>query len=264
MKSLLAGLTAADIRRDPFPHIVSDGPMDRSVYDALSGSFPGFARIGWTCPPDRMPNNRRYEMSAQAILGAPDLPPLWHAVVERHSGRAFLQEVGELFRGSWDPALIAALGADWADLATERLEYNGLGGVRVRQDARIEINTPVRGRPSSPRGAHLDSARRIFSCLFYMRAPEDDSEGGELLLYRWRAGTSRRTDAYELTATEVEVAARIPYAANRLVIFPQSIDALHGVGLRQPTRFIRRYLFLTAELDQDWLQAGPRRGGMAG
>jgi hypothetical protein len=53
----------------------------------------------------------------------------------------------------------------------------------------------------------------------------------------------------------VEEAVRIPYRANQLVLFPQNIHALHGVSARQPTPHVRRYVFITAELTEDWLKA---------
>jgi hypothetical protein len=52
----------------------------------------------------------------------------------------------------------------------------------------------------------------------------------------------------------VEAAVTVPYAANRLVIFPQGLHALHGVSPRHPTPHTRRYVFITAELTEDWLR----------
>ncbi|MDE1149940.1 MAG: 2OG-Fe(II) oxygenase [Azospirillaceae bacterium] len=253
MRSLLAGLSAADIRTDPFPHIVADRPMEAGLYEALSAGFPPFQRMGWDCGPEDMPNNRRFELSARMILDAPDLPEVWKDFVERHSGPDFLAEVAALFDGHWDPAMLAALDGRITGHDTGRRSLTDQGDHRIIQDARMEINTPVRGRPSSSRRAHLDTPNRLFSCLFYLRTPEDDAVGGDLLLYRWRPGATRRADTYELPEEAVEVAATVPYAANRLVIFPQNIDALHGVGIRHPTPHTRRYVFITAELTHDWL-----------
>lgn len=254
MRSLLADLTPADIRTDPFPHIVADRPMAADLYAELSAGFPSFQRMGWVCAPEAVPSNQRFELSARMILAAPDLSDAWKAFVARHSGPEFLAEVAALFDGHWDPALLAALDGHITGHETERRDLTRPVTGRIQQDARMEINTPVRGRPSSSRGPHLDTANRLFTCLFYLRTPEDDAVGGDLLLYRWRHGATRRVDAYQLPEEAVDVVASVPYAANRLVIFPQGIDALHGVSIRHPTPHTRRYAFITAELPDDWLR----------
>lgn len=254
MRSLLAGLSPSDIRTDPFPHIVADRLMEGGLYDALSAGFPSFQRMGWACAPEAVPSNRRFELSARMILDAPDLSAAWKTFVARHSGPEFLAEVATLFDGYWDPALLVALEGHIIGHETERRTLTGAATRRIQQDARMEINTPVRDRPSSSRGPHLDTPNRLFTCLFYLRTPEDDAVGGDLLLYRWRPGAARRVDAYQLPEEAVEVVATVPYAANRLVIFPQGIDALHGVSVRHPTPHTRRYVFITAELTDDWLR----------
>ncbi|MEA1673366.1 2OG-Fe(II) oxygenase [Nitrospirillum sp. BR 11163] len=254
MRSLLAGLGPTDVRTNPFPHIVADRPMEDGLYQELSASFPGFARMGWACAPEEVPSNRRFELSADMILQAPYLPAPWKEFVDHHAGPAFLAEVAALFDGYWDPALLTALDGRLTGHSTGLRRLTSSGPYRIHQDARMEINTPVRGQPSSSRGPHLDTPNRLFSCLFYMRAPDDDAPGGDLVLYRWRDGPRGRIADYALPETAVEAVLTVPYAANRLVIFPQSLHALHGVSPRHPTPHTRRYVFITAELTEDWLR----------
>ena len=253
MRSLLSGLTPADIRREPFPHIVARAPMAPETYAALSESFPPLSLIAWSGAQDRLRSNRRYELSAQAILDTPDLPDCWKEFVATHSAPALVDQVAELFQGFWPEPLLQQVGGDLRGHVTSRLVRWSDRQRPIRQDARIEVNTPVLGSASSSRGAHLDTPNRLFSGLFYMRHPDDDSIGGDLQLFRWTADTPIPTDRYELPADSVEVAATIPYAANQLVLFPQNIRAIHGVSPRHPTPHVRRYVFITAELAQDWL-----------
>lgn len=257
MRSLLDGVTAADIRSEPFPHVVITDAMEPDLYADLAGSFPGFARIAWAGPAHAIPSNRHFAMSARHILTAPDLPDSWKRFTERHSGAEFLAEVGALFAGHWPAALLAALDGRFTG---HSLGHFSPGGTepgetvpRIRVDARMEINSPVRDRASVVRGPHLDTPNRLYSGLFYMRAPEDDSVGGELVLYRWRGEPVATITAHQLPDEAVVEVLRLPYRANQLVLFPQGIHALHGVGLRQPTPHLRRYVFITAELDRDWL-----------
>lgn len=263
MRSLLTGVTAVDIRLDPFPHIVVPDAMDPVLYNELAVSFPPFSRIGWSGPLSRVPNNRRYAMMAKSILDAPDLPDCWKDFVGLHSSGGFLAEVAALFNGYWHPDLLKALDGHLTGHSLDRLDLTTApeNQARILQDARIEINTPVRDGPSSVRGPHLDTPNRLYSGLFYMRAPEDDSIGGDLVLYRWRDGPKGDIIAYAQPPDAVEEILHIPYRANQLVLFPQGIDALHGVSARHPTPHTRRYVFITAELGQDWLRF-PSTGDM--
>lgn len=257
--SLLAGRNKAEVRTTPFPHIVVENALEEPLHAALSASFPGFERMGWACPPERMPNNKRYAMLAEAALAAPDMPDCWKSFVTRHTGRGFLAEVAALFAGHWPAPLLAAVGGCLTAPSSGLLSLSDPGPWFIHQDARLEINTPVRGVPSSSRGPHLDTPNRLFSGLYYLRAPDDDSVGGDLVLYRWRQGAERGVEAYEVSEEEVEPVLTIPYRANSFVIFPQSIDALHGVSPRHPTPHLRRYVFITAETAASWLSPGQAR-----
>jgi hypothetical protein len=254
MRSLLHGVGPGDIRLDPFPHIVVDDPMEAALYAELSASYPPFSRIAFDTPWRPVPDNKRYEFSARAILDAPDLPDCWKEFTLRHSGAEFLAEVAALFRGHWLQTMLAAIGGGFEGRRTTLQDLVETDPFLIRQDARMEINTPVKSRPSSVRGPHLDKPYRLFSCLFYLRAPEDDSVGGDLQFWRWRDGVPQAPiDRFELPAEEVEPDIVIPYRANRLVIFPQTLHSLHGVTPREPTPHMRRYVFITAEIAGKWL-----------
>lgn len=257
MQSLIDGLSGPDIRLDPFPHIVARDVLPAHEYAELAASFPPLERLTWAGVEKRLPNNRRFALAADSILAADDLPASWKSFAERHSSPAFLAGIATLFEGHWDPALLAALEGDIRARATARLRLSETPApeIRILQDARLEINTPVLHEASSVRGPHLDTPNRLFSGLYYLRAPEDDSVGGDLVLYRWRGRPLARIDVHEFPPEAVEEAVRIPYRANQLVLFPQNIHALHGVSARQPTPHVRRYVFITAELTEDWLKA---------
>lgn len=256
MQSLLAGVTAADIRTDPFPHIVLSDVLDEETHRALNAGFPGFAQIGWADPRRPPGSNRRYQLSASLIMNHPELPQVWKDFVRRHSSPEWLAEVAALFRGHWPDGLLRALGGSLTGHGTGLILRDGFDRARILMDARAEINTPVTGPASSSRGAHLDTPNRLFTCLYYLRRPEDDAEGGDLELFRWKDGRIATLEHYELPADAVERVAVIPYRSNQMVIFPQSAHALHGVGIRHPTPHTRQYVFISAEIEEDWLTAG--------
>jgi len=253
MRSLLAGITPADIRLEPFAHVVARDVLDQPTYDTLSAGFPPAPRIAWEGAP--LPSNARFELSAWLIQLLPDMSQPWKEFARVHSSAAFFTEVVQLFRDHWPTPMTQALGGTLLGHPMGMLARDPFAAARILQDARIEINTAVTGSARSSRGAHLDTPNRLFSGLFYMRHPDDDAVGGDLELFRWKRGPVALLDRYELPPDTVECVATIPYRANQLVIFPHGIDALHGVSVRQPTRHTRRYVFVTAEIEQDWLVA---------
>jgi len=246
-------LAAATIRLEPFPHIVVPDALDPDLYRKLCAGFPPFSRIGWNDPKRPPRSNSKYELSASMMVADETMPEAWRTFAALHSDRAFFDRVVTLFAAHWPAALRQALGGTLDGHTMERLVRHRAQAARIALDARVEINCPVREVASSPRGAHLDTQNRIYSGLFYLRHPEDDSEGGDLQLFRWKDGPVGDIGDFELPAGSVECVATIPYQQNLLVFFPQGIDAIHGVSVRQPTPHFRRYVFLTAELADDWL-----------
>jgi hypothetical protein len=245
-------LARATIELTPFPHVVVPDALEPSLYRQLCARFPPFSRIGWDNPAVALPSNARFELGAAAMLDDATTPEVWQRFAAAHSDRAFFDQVVARFDGHWPTALRQALGGALVGHTLERLVRHRPRAARIALDARIEINCPVTVASSS-RGAHLDTPNRIYSGLFYFRHPQDDSVGGDLQLFRWKHGPVDRIDPYELPPDRVECVATIPYRPNLLVFFPQGIDALHGVSVRQPTPHFRRYVFITAELGEDWL-----------
>lgn len=253
MQSVLSGITPNDIRLAPFPHVFARDVLDDETHRALSASFPPFSMIGWDNPKAKPGSNRRYQLSAWPIQNHPDLPDVWKEFVTLHSSPAFFAEVVALFRDHWPAALKATLGGDLLGHSMGMLMRDQFDRARILQDARVEINTPVTAGPSSSRGPHLDTPNRLFTCLYYMRHPDDDAVGGDLELFRWKDGPISNIHCYALPEDAVEVVSVIPYRANQMVIFPQGIDAIHGVGIRHPTPHTRRYVFISAEIEENWL-----------
>jgi hypothetical protein len=231
--------------------VVARDVLDHTTYAALSADFPPAQRIAWGGAP--LPSNSRFQLAAWLIQRSSEVSQLWKDFALLHSSPAFFAEVVALFGEYWPAAMTRALGGSLLGHPTGMLLRDQFEHARILLDARIEINTAVTGEASSSRGAHLDAPNRLFSALFYMRHPDDDAAGGDLQLFRWKNGPVALIDRFELPADAVECAVTIPYRANQLVIFPHGIDALHGVSVRQPTPHTRRYVFVTAEMESDWL-----------
>ena len=240
-QTVFAKARPVDVRLKPFPHMVIEEALARDHYDALLRSRPPY-------PGDASASNRRMPTPAWMLTSLEFYHPLWRDFARLHCDPAVTYRVAELFAAHWPAHL--------PDLPREVTRFGVLGRdtfetAEVLTDARLEITSPVHGCASSHRGGHVDTPNRLFSALFYLRAPEDDSPGGGLELFRYRQGPPDKLDAFELPPASIEPVATIPYRANTLVVFPNSPLAIHGSELRQVTPHDRAYVFITAEVEAD-------------
>jgi len=97
------------------------------------------------------------------------------------------------------------------------------------------------------RGPHLDKPYKLFAAILYMRAPEDESAGGNLRLYRLKDRRARFDRRQHIDERFVEPFDEIPYQANAVVLWLNTPAALHGVTPRSPTAVPRRYINFVAE-----------------
>lgn len=250
LPSVLDKARPEDIVTDPFPHLVIEDAWPAGLYERLLATRPEFGQVAWS---GRMPSNRRFPYPAARILQDRAADPIWREFCRRHTAPDIFRRVAELFRPHID-ALHPAFGR-WLDEGRPRrpglLERDGYERCDMLVDARLELNTPVKGAPSSVRGPHLDLPNRLFSGLFYLRKLEDDTPGGDLRLFRFRNGRPDGLTSYEIPDSLVEPVRTVPYRGNVLVLFANSPFAVHGVGVRHESPHTRSYVFLTAEVQSD-------------
>lgn len=104
------------------------------------------------------------------------------------------------------------------------------------------INTPSYGLPSSVRDIHIDSPNKLFNCLFYLRRPDDDYAGGDLILYRFKNNKIILNNNVYASHEDCISSKVIPYKANTLFLFINSLTSLHGVIERSNVPLERRYI----------------------
>lgn len=239
--SLFDRLGPDHIRRDPFPHAVIEEALPDDLCRRLIETRPPIS------PPPSRPANRT-AIPAWMLMDLPHYDPVWHAFAKRHIQPDILRKIRRVFNDDWPdhlpdpPEDDRAHGTLWRD-SHETHE--------VLCDARLELISPNPDSIAAHRGPHLDAPNRLFSALYYLRAPEDDSVGGGLTLYRFRAGPPARLDVNAFDPTLVEEAVTLPYKANQLVVFPNRPTAIHGAAPRDPTEHDRAYVFVTAEVARD-------------
>lgn len=240
--SIFANLTAADVSTAPFAHVARDRVFDEARYRLLADGFPPLDRFTSGLP--SIASNQAVRIPARDIVGNSEFSREWQAFFAHHTSADFWAQLVEVFGDAIraaHPQLERKTGkrlADW------RVTRRGSGiEADVALDALFVVNTPVTQR-SSVRPAHVDSENEIWAGLFYMRAPEEDSPGGDLALYSFKDKPSFGGHYAPLSAVNEEKL--ISYGANQLVAFVNSARSIHGVTPREPTPHHRRYINFVA------------------
>jgi hypothetical protein len=245
MQSVLSKATIGDVKTDPFPHLVIEDALDASYYNALMSEFPTLDVVNQG--KRKLTNNDATFMGASDVLASSDISSEWKHFFRFHTSMDFLAQAMELVGKR-----VAAIHPAIEPIVSRVHEYKlAIADSGEKGDLYIQcqfgMNSTVR-RESSVRTAHIDNPKKIFNALLYCRDPQDDSEGGDLVLYRFRdePGFYGLRTAMGNRIAEV---AQIPYAANTLVLFANSINSVHGVTPRKPTPHVRRYINFQVELE---------------
>jgi hypothetical protein len=245
MKSVLHRVTAEDIEPHPFPHLVVDDAIEPELYRELAATMP---------PPEVILRGREVENNMPYRLAAQDLLALtghaaWRELARLHTSREFFDDVVRVF-GDTIRAVHPGFESRMGALDTLRTNIRFAEPFAdAALDCQITWGSPV-SEPTRSHRVHVDRQLALYAGLLYMRRPEDDSRGGDLELYRFRARPRVFEQGRYVDDALVERVKTIPYAANRLVFFIHSPDALHGVSTRSTTPHPRLHVNLLAELQE--------------
>lgn len=243
--NLLTMAIPDEVQRDPFPHLVKAKALPGEVYERLQASFPDPVTILGRRRSTMM--NAATRLSALEVLNNPEIPFEWRDFFDLHVSDDFWADIVRVFGGALRdtfPDLEVRAGRSLEDF---RVGIRGDGSKKdVRLECQFVINTPST-TPSVVKTPHVDKRQTIFAGLFYLRDPEDRSEGGDLEFYAWKH--SPRFLRYRMILPDdVVFERRVPYAANTLACFVNSARSVHGVSQRMPSARPRRYINLIAEL----------------
>ena len=236
---ILANLDLDDVRDHPFPHVTLENCLPAALYNLLSGTMPT-PRFGPDTPSNMLSLASPFEPPLAGRLS-----PQWQTFIDHHISAGFftsvLRVMGPSIRKTY-PDLERRLGKS-LDQAT--VSWRGADDeTDVQLDVQFAFNSPVR-ELSSVRGPHVDKPRRLISGLLYM-PQSGDTAGGELMLYRFK-GTPRLRGVMAAPDDVAEVS-RVPYEANRLILFLNGPTSVHGVMPRQVTDTVRRYVNLFVDV----------------
>jgi len=273
--SILRGITRADIRHEPFAHVVVEGCLPSPLYAELSRTFPAdetILRLENSRGPAKP--NSRHDVGAQHILGNPDcFSDGWQEFVRYHVSNAFFQE----FTGLLGPEILAAypelerrLGRSLREIRTAILDTPEADDCELALDCHIGINTPSR-RQGSVRRVHTDAPDELFAALIYFRAEDDRAAGGDLEILRWKHGRPQLFVGSEVDESDARLSHTVVTNPNTAVIFINSAAALHAVSARSASVVSRRLVNIMGRVPRsvpeglfvkqqksDWLSRGRR------
>ncbi len=249
MTGVLARAESVSLQTDPFPHLLIDNALDPETYTSLAALFPSLDDVNRRGR--RIQNNHLYLLSAPEVISNPQIAEAWRAFFRYHVSAAFWRDALPLVKEhllTIHPDLEALAGRAIEDFRVAIRQKSSEFTEEISLDCQFGVNSPVT-RGSSVRSAHVDHPTKLFNALLYCRAPEDDTPGGDLVLYRC-TGTPAYSNGSSILPTRIVAAKRIAYRANRLVLFLNSPWSVHGVAPRPRTPHVRRYINFLCEFRQ--------------
>uniref|UniRef100_A0A7S0RBG2 Uncharacterized protein n=1 Tax=Pyramimonas obovata TaxID=1411642 RepID=A0A7S0RBG2_9CHLO len=254
--NILQKVRPADVKMQPYPHLVIKEALPWDVYNKLEAVYPSDQTIvsiaqGSSKPPEQ---NKRYDIKgANALANENQIDPLWVAFVKYHTSPAFYKEVLRVFGHALQVSRpdFARPGRNLTALTT-KLRHTEDEKTHVAIDCSIGINTPVKQR-STVRGPHHDDIMELWAGLLYLKNEKDTSTGGDLQVMKCK---NARAPCKELSEHahkvkkvpsnqqywhgHMDVVTTAGYAKNTLVWFINSQKAVHSVTNRVPTPYSRR------------------------
>jgi hypothetical protein len=246
VQSVLAKAKGRPLTAEPFPHIVIPDALEASYYEKLAAQFPSIDTVN--IKGKALVNNTDCFMGAADVFRSGAVSGDWKDFFRYHTSHEFLKEALAL-TGDAAVKLHPRLEPVLADVRKEQVIVADSGDKGAfHMQCQFGINSPVTAE-SSVRTAHIDKPMKIYNALLYCRADDDDSEGGDLILYKFnkQPGFTGNRTAMPGRITEV---ASVPYRKNTLVLFLNSVGSVHGVRPRKPTKHVRRYINFQVELER--------------
>jgi hypothetical protein len=257
--SILSRASKANLRLDPYPHLIIDEALDPALFEELSATYPEDALV----VDGRPIKDTWYDYPACKVVKDQRITPLWRDFFAHHASGAFFAELvdvaGDALR-QLNPGLETRIGRPLQDFKVG-MRPGGRGdplatGADVSMECQFYVNYTRTQR--AVRGPHVDRPSELFAALLYFRRPEDDSTGADLdvceatapIYPDGRSITISELPA-EVDASKVKTVRTGTYKANTLVLFLNSPRSLHAVTPRSATPLTRRHINFCADVPFD-------------
>ncbi len=258
--SVLQNFDATRLRKEPFPYVVIENALPDAIYAELSENYPSerfiFEHHRGKKAGEAYTPNTRYDLPAAHVKQNPALDlGLWREFSEYHTSQEFLDEflskLGDVIAET-HPHIIDAMqrkSPSNKPRAGVRFSSDAKHESDIALDCQIAINSPPAVPMTSVRTAHLDNPVELFAGLLYLRHPDDTSNGGDLEICKWKTPQNKRIGpARIIDANDVIVTDSVTYGPNKLALFINSIDSIHGVTTREVSDKPRRLVNIIGEV----------------
>ncbi|MEX0910009.1 MAG: hypothetical protein WDZ75_01810 [Candidatus Paceibacterota bacterium] len=251
----LGKATKANVHNDPFPHILVENALDEDLLGALIETLPSPEVLAKGTP---LGSNKHFSRGWEDEV----VPQLWKEFLQLHITQEFYARVIELV-GDGIKELHPNIEEKYGPLEELTVGKRGFETFKEGKDILLEaqmfVQTPVVGKPNSYRIGHVDDPSKLYNGLLYLRLPGDDSVGANLELLRYKGKKKKFHNKLRKLIDDryVEVVKTIPYKANTFVLLPCSLYSLHGVQVRQKTKWPRYYMNTLGELPEPLFSLEP-------
>jgi hypothetical protein len=273
--SILQSVSRADIRHEPYAHVVIENCLPAPLYAELARTYPSDETIlglGKSATSGHPRPNSRHDVGAARILrNEARFSAAWLEFVRFHTSRAFFLQLLALLEpeiAAAYPTLEQRLGRPLQELTTG-IRYDS-DDCQIALDCHIGINTPSQTR-SSVRRVHTDAPDELFAILYYFRAEADEAAGGDLEIFQWKRNRPHLFVGSEVDEGDAERVYTVERKPNTAVLFINSAEALHAVSAREPSATSRRLVNVMGRVAHsipeglfvkrqktDWLSLGRR------
>lgn len=228
--SLLQRFTTQNFFLEPFPHFVVENALPSELYNTLATEYPESILNGNT-------SGFRDFRYKQSDFTPAHITNTWQKFVDYHTSKKFKTEVVK--------ALLPGMLKYYPDITDKYVDIDVSlrHGGKARTTAAMEVQFVMNAADMNKiRTPHLDQAKELFACLFYMKKPEDQSQGGDLILYKKLEENCKFHLGRVAPLDKIQETKRVKYEANTLIGFLNSSDSIHGVSSRSNADVFRRYV----------------------
>lgn len=235
------------IEEHPFPHVNIPNALSGSYYKELYEALPPWQTVARDN--NASGDNQRINHFTDKMR---HYSKTWNDFIEFHTSNEFYQEFIYWF-GPYIREYLPGVEEKFGKLedipVKEKLSKDKSTWAPLGSHLLLGVYLPT-SKPTIARDAHLDKTDHLTSGLLYLADPEDDA-GGALELFESEGQPvhgARKPEAANIVKgknvqfPKMEVAAQVPYEANRYACFLQTNKSVHRVGMRQTTTHARRFV----------------------
>jgi hypothetical protein len=230
-------ITKDDLIMDPCPYFCIRDALPWNIYNRLEDEYPEAHMMQDKKTQFQARRYRQHEF----VEGTVSL--LWQDFATYHTSQEYKDRVLDLF----EPALEKYYSEFAVELHRAPVTPRHSGKAGIQMEMQFVLNGM---QEETVRTVHLDNSRELFAGLLYMRKPEDTSTGGDIQIFRSKMSNPEFTGIREVNPDHVEWSGTVPYQANTMILFLNTVDTLHGVTPRVGANCFRRYINIDAHQDR--------------